>query len=168
MKNYISIVAFFLFTAAHLAGQKFGHLNSTQIIASLPEVKAADSEIESYQKQLVDRGQAMVKEFEAAYAAYGEKANKGELSAVQMQQEEAKLNAQNQQIQQYEVEVQQLLITKRQEVYQPILDKVQQVVNQIGKEEGYTMIFDTANGAIVFVPEGEDLMTKVKAKLGIN
>ncbi len=167
MKTIISIFILVLSMTFSVDAQKFGHVNSTQIIMSLPEVKVADSELENYQKQLIERGQAMVKAFETAYAAYGQKANNGELSAIQMQQEEAKLNEQNQEIQKYEVEVQQLIAKKREEVYQPILNKVRETVTQIGKEMGYTMIFDTANGSLVFVQESDDLMPLVKERLGI-
>ena len=167
MRNLISIFVLLLAFSFSVEAQKFGHVNSTQIIMLLPEVKAADSELENYQKQLIERGQAMVKAFETAYADYGQRANNGELSGIQMQQEEAKLNEQNQEIQKYEVEVQQLIAKKREEVYQPILNKVQETVNQIGKEMGYTMIFDTANGSLVYVQESEDLMPVVKERLGI-
>lgn len=151
----------------NLSAQKFGHINSTQIIVALPEVKAADSQLEAYQKQLLDKGQSMVQEFETAYKAYGEKANAGELSGIQMQQEEARLTQKQQEIQKYEVEVQQMIAQKRAEVYQPILDKIQKVVQDIGKEMGYTMIFDSGSGGLVYVQESDDLMPVVKERLGI-
>ena len=68
-------------------------------------------------------------------------------------------------LQQYEVDVQQKLATKKQELYQPILDRVQEIVNQVGKEMGYTMIFDTSMGGLVFVEEGDNLLTTIQAKL---
>jgi len=41
------------------------------------------------------------------------------------------------------------------------------LVDQIGKEEGYTMIFDTSTGGLLFADETKDLLAKVKSKLGI-
>ena len=131
MKKIITTLFASLLILGSLSAQKFGHVNSSQIIMSLPEVKAADSQLENYQKQLLEKGQAMVKDFEVAYKAYGEKANAGELTGIEMQQEEARLTQQQQDIQKYEVEIQQLLAQKRAEVYQPILNKVQQVVQDI-------------------------------------
>lgn len=167
MKRYITSLAMVLLAFSSMHAQKFGHVNSTQIIVALPEVKAADSQLESYQKQLIQKGQDMVKAFETAYQAYGVKANAGELSGVQMQQEEAKLGQQQQAIQKYELEVQQNIAVKREEVYQPILNKVQQVVQEIGEEMGYTMIFDSGSGGLIFVQESDDLMPMVKERLGI-
>ncbi len=147
-----------------LQAQKFGYVNSAELIRSLPEVKTADKQLESYQKQLFTKGEELVKTFEKAYNDYMAKVNSGELSQLQMQQEEAKLTADNQKIKEYEVEVQNLLATKKQELYQPILDRVQKAIVQVGEELGYTMIFETSMGALLFVEEGENLFEKIKAK----
>ncbi len=165
-----TIATLFLMIAFITAGisQKYGHINSQEIIAAFPEVKAADSEVESYSNQLIQKGQGMMKAYEAAYQAYAAKANNGEFSQVQMQQEEQKLAAKQQEIQQYEVEVQNLIATKRQEKYQPLLDKIQDVISQVGKEEGYTMIFDSSSLGMVYFKESEDIMGVVKARLGIQ
>ncbi|MFT4566007.1 MAG: Skp family chaperone for outer membrane protein, partial [Saprospiraceae bacterium] len=78
---------------------------------------------------------------------------------------EERLTAEQQKLQQYEQEVQQLLGQKKQTLYQPILDKVQKVVDQVGKDMGYTMIFDTSGGGLVFVEDGSNLLETIKAKL---
>jgi len=165
-----TIATLFLFVSFITAGisQKYGHINSQEIIAAFPEVKAADSEVESYSNQLIQKGQGMMKEYETAYQAYATKANNGEFSQVQMQQEEQKLAAKQQEIQNYEVEVQNLIATKRQEKYQPLLDKIQDVITQVGKEEGYTMIFDSSSLGMVYTKESENIMSVVKARLGIQ
>lgn len=168
MKTFFTTIILALVTLGSMNAQKFGHLNSNLIITSMPEVKAADTELESYQKILIQKGQAMMKEYEGLYTAYAEKANKGELSQLQMQQEETALAGKQQAIQQYEVEVQQLIATKKQEVYQPILDKIQVAINEIGKENGYTMIFDSSSMGMVFSNDTEDVMALVKAKLGVQ
>ena len=168
MKIFIATLLMTLTVATGIEAQKFGHVNSSELIVSLPEVKVADSQVEAYQNQLIKRGEEMVATFQKEYDAYGVKANAGELSAIQMQQEEARLSAQQQEIQMYEVEVQQLLATKRQEVYQPILDKVQKVVEEVGKELGYTMVFDSGSGGLLFVQNSDDLMSVVKQRLGIT
>ena len=92
------------------------------------------------------------------------KANGGEISQLEMQQEETKLGQKQQEIQQYEVEVKDLVAKKKQEVYQPILDKIQVAINEVGKENGYTMIFDAGSTGMVFALETEDIMELVKAK----
>jgi len=51
----------------------------------------------------------------------------------------------------------------------PILQKVQDVINEIGRENGYTMIFDTSiPNAFLFVEDSVDISKMVLGKLGIN
>lgn len=167
MKN-ISLICFFLFLGIWAQAQKFGYINSSQLLLSMPELKAADADLKSYQDQLIKKGEGMVKEFETKYNTYLQKVNLGEFSQIEMQQQEGDLAREQQTIQNYEVEVQQLLAQRKQDLYQPILDKVQEVVNQVGKENNYTMIFDSGIGGILFAVDGDDLMPEIKKRLGMN
>ncbi|MEL6123765.1 MAG: OmpH family outer membrane protein [Bacteroidota bacterium] len=167
MKRILISAILLIVAALTLSAQKYGHLNSSQLILSMPEVKTADAQLESYQKQLFAKGEEMVSTFETEYNAYLQQANSGELSQIQMQTKEGALAEKQNEIRTYELQVQELLATKKQELYQPILDKVQTVVDQIGKEMNYTMIFDTSMGGLLFVEGSEDLMPTMKAKLGI-
>ena len=167
MKKIILSLAVTLFSIASISAQKFGHVNSSQLLLSMPEVKNADAQLQAFQKDLMVKGEQMVKKFETNYNAYMEKANSGELSQIQMQTKEAELTNEQQAIQKYEVEVQQKIAEKKQQIYQPILDRVQEMIKTIGKEQGYTMIFDTSMGGLLFSKESEDLMPMLKTKLGI-
>jgi len=160
-----TIILAFMCIGFSMQAQKFGYLNSALLLSELPEVKAADSDLEAYQKQLVASGEKMVKAFETKYQAYVKQANDGILSQVQMQQKEGELNTEQQKIQQYEVEVQQKLLKKREALYQPILDKVKVALEAIGKEQGYTMIFDSSSGTLLHADESDDVMPLVKARL---
>ena len=166
--NKILTLAIFVLLGLQLNAQKYGFVNSSQLLVSMPEVKTADSQLEAYQKQMISKGEEMVKEFETEYNTYLAQVNSGELSQIQMQQLEGQLAQEQQAIQAYEVEVQNKIAVKKQELYQPILEKVQQVVDQYGKEQGYTMIFDASIGGILFANTGDDLMPALKSKLGIQ
>lgn len=146
--------------------QKFGHINSQQLLIESPLVKAADTKIQTYQADLISKGEAMVKKFEAEYQTYVKDREAGTLSQIQIQQRESGLQATQQTIQKYEVEIQQKLAMKREELYKPILDKVKIAMDAIGKDGGYAMIFDTSTNGLLFAMEGEDLLGKVKTKLG--
>ena len=147
--------------------QKYAYINSTELLLGMPQVKAADSQLETYQKSLISKGESMVKAFEAEYNKYVTAAQGGTLTGLQMQQRESALGQQQQEIQKYEQEVQLLIGTKRDELYKPILDKVKAVVEQVGKDSGYTMIFDRSVGGIIFAIDADNIMSEVKTKLGI-
>lgn len=159
------LVAMFAFVS-NATAQKFGYVNSQQILAEYPQAKTADNQLATYQKQLISKGESMVKSFEADYKDFATKAQSGTLSQVQMQQKEKALGEKQQAIQKYEIEVKQKIAKKRQDLIKPILDKVQNAIEAVGKENGYTMIFDTASGTILHAQDSDDVTAKVKAKLG--
>jgi outer membrane protein len=74
------------------------------------------------------------------------------------------LQEEQQTIQVYQQEVQRRLVEKRKELYDPIFDDVRKKIEDYGKANGYTMIFDSGLGAILF-DNSEDLTDTLKAQL---
>jgi outer membrane protein len=165
MNKSILLTLFSVFTIFGVNAQKFGYVNSQELLVSMPEVKAADSELEAFQKQLVTVGQNKMKDLQEEYNKYVEDSQKGVLSQVQAQSKEEELGKKNQELQAYEAEVQQKLTIKRETLYKPILDKVKAAIELYGKENSYTMIFDTSAGAILHALDSDNLMEPIKAKL---
>ena len=60
MKKKLALALALMLSTAGFA-QKFGFCNSNALLAELPEVKAADSDLKDFQTQLTKRGQEMVK-----------------------------------------------------------------------------------------------------------
>lgn len=165
--NYIHTFILCLLMTVTMQAQKFGHINSQQLLLDMPEIKEADGQLQSFQEGLIKKGEGMIKVFEANYNKYTVEVQEGNLSKLQMQQREGDLAKEQQAIQQFELEVQQKLLGKRQELYQPILDRVKVVVEQVGKDGGYTMIFDSSIGTLLHAATSDDLMSTVKSKLGM-
>jgi len=163
----LSLVLMFLVSANSLNAQKFGYVNSIQLLSELPDITKADEAILAYQQSLVTKGEEMVKVFEANYQAYMTEAQNGTLTAIQQQKKEGDLTLEQQEIQKYEYEVQTLITQKREEMYAPILEKVRTTIEQIGKEGGYTMIFDSSVGGLLTADDADDIGAIVKTKLGI-
>ena len=164
MKKYL-LLSIVVCAVNMLSAQKFGYVNSQELLVSLPQIKTADTEIETFQKSLMEKGQKMVTEFEAEYKAYMEEANKGLISKVQMQQKEEVLTGKQQAIQSFEQDVQAQLTTKRELLYKPILDKVTSTIKSYGKTNGYTLIFDSSTGNILHALDTDNLFEQIKAEL---
>ncbi len=146
--------------------QKFGYVNTALLLSELPEVKAADAELEAYQTQLITDGQNQVKIFEEQYQTYMAAANSGEMSKVEMAQKEDELRKGQQAIQALERDVENKIQQKRQELLNPILQTVDTEIQALGKEGGYTFIFDmSAQGAMLYALESEDLTNQVRSRL---
>jgi outer membrane protein len=167
IKNLLPLLvfAFLLGNSVESSAQKFGYINAQELLAELEEVKEANKELEVYQSQLLARGQQMMQDFETDYRKYMEEAQAGTLSKVQAQKREETLVQKQEEIQNYEQEVQEKLGKKRETLYKPILDKAKNVIEAYGKENGYTMIFDISSGFILHALEGDNLMDVIKEKM---
>lgn len=166
LQKLMLLIAFVCVTMG-LQAQKYGYINSAELLAQLPEVKSADQQLANYQDQLIAKGEQMVKTLETKFAAYSKEVESGTLSQIQIQQKQTELQTDQQDIAKYEQEVQQKLIQKREELYKPILDKVKNVLDGIGAEHGYQMIFDSSGGGILHANDSDDVMSLMKAKLGL-
>ena len=112
----------------------------------------------------------MAAAFEKEYTEFATQYQSGTVTPVVAQAKEEEFRKKQLEIQQYEQKVMQDVAKKREELFTPILKKVQDAIDAVGKAEGYTMIFDTsaiANNPIVFAAEADDVTAKVKAKLGM-
>lgn len=162
----IFLLAAFIITFAFIAeAQKFGYINSQDLVSGLTEMDAADKELQTYQEQLVAKGKSMVMVLDEDYKKYTEDMQAGILSKVQSSKKEEELGKKQQEIQAYELEVQQKLQVKREELYKPILDRITNLIKEYGKENGFTMIFDSSVGSILHAVETDDLTDVIREKL---
>ena len=168
MKHTLVLFMLSAMMSFNVSAQKFGYINTQELLSNMSEMKLADNQVQALQNDLVAKGEEMVIKFEADYKAYMTEANSGTLSKVQMQQKEEVLVAKQNDIKKYETEIQQKVGAKREELYKPVLDKVKAEIKKLGKEGGYTMIFDSSAGMILHAAETENLMPVLKAKLGVN
>jgi len=168
MKKFLQIamMAILVFAAtATASAQKFGYVNSAEILAELPAMKAAESNLEGLQKQLQKKGQAMVQNFETDYRALQEKAQAGELTPKAQQEEASKLEVRQKQIGEFEQQMVADLQKKRAELLEPIYKSVNDAIAAVAKEKGYQFIFDQQ--VLLFGEETADVSADVKAKLGL-
>ena len=56
--------------------QKFGYINTQELLSSMSEMKLADNQVQALQNELLAKGEEMVIKFEADYKAYMNEANK--------------------------------------------------------------------------------------------
>jgi len=169
MKKIFTLLLACMITAGAITAQKFGYVNTALLLQDMPEVQAANAQLETYQKQLMSEGQGKVQAFEQKVAEYQKQAADGDLSQKQIAEKEEELGAEQQSLAQLEQEVQQKILKKREELLTPILQEVDVAIQEIGKDGGYTFIFDASvQGAMLYAPEGDDLIDEVKAKLASN
>jgi len=147
--------------------QKFGFCNSGALLTSIPEVKAADSDLQAFQAQLTKRGQEMVKALQDKAAELDRKEKQGTISPKDLAEQSAKLKEEQEAIGKYEQEVYEKLAQKREELFKPILDRVNQAMSDVAKENQFLFVFDQTTQVLLFADESLDVTKLVKTKLGI-
>ncbi|MBK7872080.1 MAG: OmpH family outer membrane protein [Saprospiraceae bacterium] len=167
MKKFLFVLLLATF-AASASAQKYGHLNFGNLVALMPETKAADDELKKLQTDLVAKGEEMAKAFQERYVKALQDVQSGALSPLQQQQLQDTLETQRQAIAAYEQQITQELQSKREELLKPVIDKAEKAIDEIAKANGYVLIFDTSIfNAILFAQETDDIMPLLKAKLGL-
>lgn len=159
--------AFLLVASLQLQAQKFGYINSQELIQNMAEVKEANANIETYKTQLQKKGEEMVKKLQTKYQSLEQKRAQGELSPKQLEVEAQTLQSEEVKIAQFEQESQQQIIDKSETLLKPIRDKIQNAINEVAAENGFQYIFDASLGIILYADDTTDVSTQVKAKLGM-
>jgi outer membrane protein len=164
MKQVLMVIG--MVTAISFSGlaQKFGHIDSQEILLSMPERTDAQTTIEARAAEYEAEIARMQQDLQTKFAEYQAK---GETwpDAIR-QQTERELQSLDQGMQEFGATVQNELAQLEQQLLMPMIERVQEAINEVGSENGYTYIFDTSSGATVYTG-GEDVGGLVRAKLSM-
>ena len=171
MKNLFKVlflgIALFVMSGVANAQVKIAHVNTAEILDAMPEKATAEKAMEKYYNELQSQLQTMANEYQTKMQDY--EANQATMSNLVKQSKEKEIIDIQNRIQQFQANAEQEFEAKRAELLSPILEKIQNAINTVGKEKGYTYILDLATGAAVFVgTDAVDANKDVKAKLGIK
>lgn len=145
---------------------KFGHIDSGKLLGLMPDRDKAQKQLQAYSKQLEDQLTAMQTEMQGKYNEYLSK--KDSLSPVLLKTKETELQDLQTRIQDFQTSAQQDLQKKEQELLQPIIEKARTAIQKVAKEKGYSYVFDTSTGILLYWPEdSDDLLPDVKKALGL-
>ena len=162
-------VLFMILMLAPIAAmaQKFGHVNSQEVIQAMPEYTKAQTEIEALAQQYEADLQSMQEEMTKKLKDY--EANAKTLPDNIKQRRETELQEMDQKIRQSYQDNQQALAQAQQEKMQAITTKVIDAIKQVGQAGGYVYIMDNAGGIpYISTTLSTDVTAQVKAKLGIK
>ena len=149
--------------------QKFGYVNTNEIFNVMPDKVTAENTL----KSVSDKYET---EFKNLQDAFQKKMADYEAAEKDPSTPQAIKDRHNQESQEDYVKIQNFQQTAAQDLQRqqetllaPITQKLQNAIQAVGAEGGYTFIFDQAAGAILYNGnDAEDVSAKVKAKLGIK
>ena len=146
------------------AQSKVAHINTQDLVAAMPDTKAAQAEIEKLSKTYEADIQTMVTEYQNKLKQYDAEA------ATQTQEENQKrgveVQGMEQSIRQYQGQAQQDLQKKEFDLLKPITDKAKAAIQKVARAKGFQYVLDSTQGQGVILADGTDLMADVKKELG--
>ena len=166
MKKLIlcAIVAICGFTTAN--AQKFGHVNTQEIIQAMPEYTKAKSEIDALQKQYEADLKSMQDELQKKADAFEKE--QATLPENIKQRRQTELQEMYQKIQQSYQDNQQALQKASNEKMQAITAKILDAIKAIGQTGGYVYILENNSLPYISTTLSTDVTAQVKAKLGLK
>ena len=150
MKKTFILSILFTFAAFFANAQKFGIVNSQEIISMLPEVKEASANIETFGNQLQKKYQQMITSLQAKYQDLERKQAQGEISPKQLEEEAKLLKDEESKLAQYEQSSQQQIVEKQNSLMQPIMERINEAIksHSIFSRSSTSFLCSTGNSAL--------------------
>lgn len=163
LKSLFAAILIFIGASSFVNAQSnVAHIDTQALAESMPEMKAAQSQLEKLQKTYDTEIKTLVKEFETKIKQYeveaeSKTAEENAKRAEEVQGMQANISA-------YRQGALDDLQKKQEDLYAPILDKARTAIEKVGRAQGFQYVMDK-NGLLL--AEGKDLLIDVKKELGI-
>ncbi|MBO8459645.1 MAG: OmpH family outer membrane protein [Bacteroidetes bacterium] len=165
MKKIVLLLAFL--PCMVFAQNKFGHINTQELIALMPERDSIETQLSNLAKTYEDEMLKMREEYFAKVQQFQESAETMAPSIKETRQSE--LMEMEQRIATFQQTAQTDIQKQQEALFGPVIQKIRDAINAVGTENGYTYIFDTATQVVLYQgTDANDVLPLVKAKLGIK
>lgn len=150
-----------------VSAQKFGYVNSGEVIMSMSEYKDVETNIAKLEQEHYEQLDLIRVEFNTKYEEYNK--NLATYSDAVRQMKEKELNDINSRFDEYRQIANEDLQKAEAEMMLPIYEKARNAINKVGVDNGFTIIFDLSTGSIAYLDEKTtvDVTPLVKKELGI-
>lgn len=163
---FVSALTLFVSYGANAQSLKIGHVDSASIMEIMPERAKVEQDLQAYAAELQSELQAMAAEYQTKVQDY--QANQATMSNLIRSSKEKEIVDLETRISEFQSSADLALQNKQVELITPLIEKVQNAVNAVGEEKGFTYILDKAAGAVVYIgANAVDITADVKTKLGL-
>ncbi len=154
------------------AQTKIGYTNVELILVYMPETQEMEKQLKTMEEKLLEQLEIKQKYYQSKLMEFMEARESGKFTDEQLQipaQELEKLQAE---VQQGLKQAEDALFKRRMQLLDPIQKKMQEKIDEVAKENGYTYILNNAMGSgiptILYGSEASDCTEKIAKKLGIQ
>ena len=169
MKKIVLLTACVLSFGAFANAQtlKFGHINTNELISLMSERDSALVKLMAYENDLQETLEGMGTEYNNKVNEYQRKSN--EWAPVVLETKQRELQELGQRIQQFQQNAQQEMAQMQQTLMTPVIEKAQNALTKIAKEQKLVYVFDLSAGSLIYYDDtvSVDLLPMAKKELGI-
>lgn len=164
----LTLAVVFVMGASSLFAQKFGRINTQEIIMAMPETKEMQTNLEAYGKDLQDNLETISVEFKNKLQEYQK--NYNTLSEAVRQLKEKELQELQNRQQEFGQVADQDFQKKQQELLAPIIEKAKNAIDKVSAANGYMVVFDISTGSLAYFDQATltDIAPLVKKELNIT
>lgn len=167
MKSIIKLIAACSLLLAPLsitAQSNVAHINVQQLISEMPEVVAAQNELQKLEKDYTTQIDNAFKEFQTKAQSYSsDAANQTDVTNQARQKE---LESMQTNLQEFRDSAAQELQKKQMDLMTPLLEKARNAITKVGQDQGFNYVIDSSPNGGIILADGKDLLEDVKRELG--
>lgn len=168
MKNLVklTLLAALLLCGSTTYAQKFGYVNSQELITAMPERDSALSKYQKFAQDQQSQLETIQVEFNNKYLDYQKNAETLSESAKQLKERE--LQDLQKRFDDFQQVAEQDAQKMQQQLMGPVITKAQDAIKKVAQAAGYTIVFDVAAGAMAYYNEATvtNILPLVKKELG--
>ena len=170
MKNLLLTICIIAISAGATFAQKAAHADINAILSVMPDNKKINEDLQIYATGLSKRVEDMKAQLDGVVENFNKVlAAEDTAKALEFQQQGLELDKQYRET---AAAAEQQLGQKRNELLQPVLQKIRTAMETVAKKEGYEYVLNSVDGSgtsiYLWGPEGADITRKVVAELGIK
>jgi len=154
-------------SSASAQNVKLGYIDSQRILAEFKEAQDAQKKLDEIVAQWRQEREQLQKQLQDMQEQYQKQSLL--LSEERKREREQEIQQLYQRLMEYDNQkfgAQGEVYKKQQELFEPVYQKIRQAIEKVGKEGGYSYIFDIAGGLIVYKSDDQpDLTDQVLEQL---
>lgn len=170
-RKFLVMLAFVLAVGAKAQDFKIGYTNIDAIVFNMPEMETINSELDTYQQALGTQIQTKQQEIQTKYQALVQMSQDPNAVQTVIQEKDNELQRLQRDLQAFQQQAEQAYNNKQNTLMQPVYTKVQAAIEEVRKEQGYSLILNAqvtgAGPVIIAGEEGLNITEKVFEKLGV-
>ena len=148
---------------------KIGYTNAEYLLGLLPEAKQIEADLRAYETQLQNQLKAKYQDLQTKIGDY--QANEASYNELIKADKQRELTSLQESLQQFQTDAEQSLVTKRNQLLQPAVEKIGTAIQAVAEENSYSMVLSAGSpgfDVLLYASEKHDVSELVLQKLGID